>query len=160
MTGKTHQLAGVATGVIVSQFVPTVKGKLLFVAGCWFGSLIPDIDHANSKISRMTILLHYLFAWCGHRTLTHSIVGVLLFSLIMIPLGVNTATIGLVIGYMSHLLMDSLTVAGIPLFYPHKKKYRLMRIRTGSEGEVVVFGMIVLAMILYFYILFDMGGLK
>lgn len=160
MTGRTHIIAGVAVGIIASQFVPTIKQKAMLIGGCWIGSLIPDIDTPNSMISKATVLIHYLFSWCGHRKLTHSILGVLLFSLVIILLGVNALSIGLIMGYMSHLLMDSLTVQGIPILYPKLKRYRIGKVRTGSEQEMAVAAVIVLGVILYFYLLLNIGGIK
>jgi membrane-bound metal-dependent hydrolase YbcI (DUF457 family) len=45
---------------------------------------------------------------------------------------------GLVIGYISHLLADLVTVRGCPIFFPiSKKNIKFMNIKTGSQGEYI-----------------------
>ena len=46
--------------------------------------------------------------------------------------------IGFCVGWFSHLLLDLLTVKGIPVFYPFiKKKYNLLRFKTNKDEEFV-----------------------
>lgn len=46
--------------------------------------------------------------------------------------------IGLSIGYLSHLLVDMLTVSGVPLLYPYSEKmYRAARLTTGEDDKWV-----------------------
>ena len=43
-------------------------------------------------------------------------------------------TTGIIVGYVSHLLMDFMTRAGIPLLYPFtNKKYHIMSLKTGRD---------------------------
>jgi len=56
-------------------------------------------------------------------------------------------------GYTSHLLADSLTKSGVPLFYPYKKPIRVLpkslALRTGSLNETLLFALLALALILW-----------
>lgn len=46
--------------------------------------------------------------------------------------------IGLSVGYLSHLLVDMLTVSGVPLLYPHSNKmYRIGNLVTGEDDKWV-----------------------
>ena len=46
-------------------------------------------------------------------------------------------SIGLGLGYLSHLLLDSLTVSGIPLFGANRDNVRLATLRTGESERLV-----------------------
>jgi inner membrane protein len=89
----------------------------------------------------------------GHRTLSHSLLGVAIIYKIMqllMPVIFNPNYIypnvvfwALMIGYISHLVADSTTREGIPLFFPLKinigiPPLKFLRIRTGSWVENLV----------------------
>jgi len=77
----------------------------------------------------------------GHRGFTHSLLAVAaaIWGLdqsqapALLPTGVKDA---LIIGYLSHLLGDWLTPAGIPLLWPSKRRYRLPGWPLKSGGAV------------------------
>ncbi|MCA0985078.1 metal-dependent hydrolase [Halobacillus yeomjeoni] len=97
------------------------------------------------------LLLPVLIMIRGHRKMTHSLlfVGVLIvYSIIlqqvfMIPWLYLS---GLIVGVVSHLFADYITVKGIPLAYPLSKKHVqfILTFKTGSDMErLVVFSLIV-----------------
>ena len=46
---------------------------------------------------------------------------------------------GYITGYTSHLLLDFLTKAGIPIFYPFsRKRYHLLSIKSGGIAELMI----------------------
>lgn len=48
--------------------------------------------------------------------------------------------VGFFVGYLSHLFLDALTVAGVPLFAPiSQKKYRLLKLKTGRHEKIATF---------------------
>jgi membrane-bound metal-dependent hydrolase YbcI (DUF457 family) len=57
----------------------------------------------------------------------------------------------LTIGYMAHILGDFVTIEGVPLFYPVKKKVGLKLFRTGSGVESFVGFLIILANLYFLY---------
>lgn len=73
-----------------------------------------------------------------HRGLTHSIKGFCYFSLLFIPLLSDIYLKFFMLGYASHLLADYITVYGIELFYPIKKRYGLKIFKTGSIQEHIL----------------------
>lgn len=97
-------------------------------------------------------------ALVSHRTVTHSL-------LMVIYLGWTVNLIwpewmwAFVVGYLSHLIADALTVSGIPFFWPWSQKISLsligIRIRTGSAVDqaigVISFGLFILG-IFYLFI--------
>lgn len=109
------------------------------------GGLLPDLDHPESTLGRRIPFISLpLSALFGHRGMTHGLlatVGLLaiLFAVTAMP---NYTTFRalvapLCIGYLSHLLGDSLTPSGIPLLWPHKRTYSFRLFRTRSWQETV-----------------------
>ncbi|MFG0832713.1 metal-dependent hydrolase [Aeromonas bivalvium] len=106
-------------------------------------SLLPDLDHPKSvlgqKVRWISVPLSRLF---GHRGFTHSLLAVALCAwglgsnamTDLMPVAVKDA---LILGYLSHLLGDWLTPAGIPLLWPIKQRFRLpgWPLRSGSAME-------------------------
>ena len=86
----------------------------------------------------------------GHRTLTHSLLGALLFALpVWLLLGdYPELSLALVTGYASHVVADALNTRGVPLFWPVGRTTRLLPggIRSGGALEVAVaLGVVMLA---------------
>ena len=161
MTGKTHLTAGSAAALTYLALLPQKPdfpiALGIFGAGV-LGSLLPDIDHKNSKITHMAkpvgTLVSFLF---GHRGLFHAPLFYLaLLGLFwkfcpipaLMPIGYS-----LFIGIGSHLLMDMLTVQGIPLLFPlTKQKIHVIGIRTSGKAEKAVWVLLmiyIVAMIAY-----------
>jgi inner membrane protein len=78
----------------------------------------------------------------GHRTLTHSLVGVLIFALpVWLFLGAfSNLALALVVGYASHVFADALNTRGVPLLWPLGKRFRLVPggVRSGGAVEIAV----------------------
>ena len=109
-------------------------------------SLLPDIDLPPAKIGRLfwfiSVPLERRF---GHRTLTHSVVGLLGLSLLLSPLLwlYPHAFICLLGGYWSHIWIDMLNVRGVDLFWPSPVRLvtpgnRNWRLAVGSKGEMIL----------------------
>lgn len=106
-------------------------------------SLLPDLDHPKSVLGQrvrwISVPLSNLF---GHRGFTHSLLAVALCAWGMgtdamtdlMPAAVKDA---LILGYLSHLLGDWLTPAGIPLLWPIQRRFRLpgWPLRSGGAME-------------------------
>ena len=88
----------------------------------------------------------------GHRTMTHSVFGVLLFSLlVLLFLGrFPNLALALIAGYASHVFADALNTRGVPLLWPVGKPFRLLPggVRSGGAVEVAV-ALVALAFTLY-----------
>lgn len=55
MTGKTHIAIGVAAGLTLSLGKP-INEQIFIVAASALGSLIPDLDHAKSKLNQKLLI--------------------------------------------------------------------------------------------------------
>ncbi len=101
----------------------------------------------------LSILLKVFFKkYFIHRGITHSIWGIIIINIfLLIPQNniyslpslfaslYNGAIWGINIGYISHLLSDSLTFAGIRPFFPFNLKISLNLFKTHSFTEKVLF---------------------
>ncbi|WCK57721.1 metal-dependent hydrolase (plasmid) [Aneurinibacillus sp. Ricciae_BoGa-3] len=168
MNYKTHVIGGFSAGVFANEYLlphtnalyhlsPILMGSI-FVAGSVMGSKVPDIDHRGSHTGRnhqvASFAVNTMF---GHRGITHSpifvmgMMALLMFLSKMFLSGIfqalgNYFAIGFGIGIASHLLLDALTVGGIPLLYPFsKKKFHMLPLRTGGFLEKVFAVLLVLA---------------
>ena len=158
MNYRAHKIGGTCSGIIASALlfadnpsVLNIVSSLLIISGASLGSIMPDIDKPTSKVGRnifinpLSKVIHKQF---GHRTITHSVILSVLFLSILVASSYmykdipfyfySNFTIGFSVGYLSHLLLDALTVEGIPLFYPFsKRKYRFMKFRTSKHENLV-----------------------
>lgn len=141
MLYKTHILTGLLAGGTVLLAKP--DPQLYFLSAAVVGSLLPDIDEPNSYAGRKAKGISYFIkSIFGHRGITHSLLGTGIISIIIYFL-LNHYNLNLQIlqmfnlGYLSHLLTDLITKAGIPLFYPYKKRIKIPLIRTGGKREFI-----------------------
>ena len=121
MTGKTHLVAGIVTGIGMAYAsnrfgISDGTSRGLLVVGCGVGSLLPDIDIETSLLGRF--IPGWLF-W-RHRTVTHSIFFMGIIGMIGVLLKINVGlNLGVVVGIGTHLLLDAMTPRGLPyLLFP------------------------------------------
>ena len=171
MLGHTHALIGsatiigmqVATGFIQLHVIDGIPaGPVFCLTAGVVGALLPDIDAKESTINQELglagNLFHLMLNAFGvkHRGLTHTGLTALIVMglglLIGSHLGFSDVGLAFGLGYLSHLLADSLTKAGTPFLWPLADKMYLLpkplRIRTGSPVETLLFmalGAVVLA---------------
>ena len=135
------------------------------------GSLLPDLDASESKVKHLRLPLgrrrrnsikpfgvvsdtaHVIF---GHRGLLHSLVAVLLLTgaLVIVQLvvgGSDQLYLALLLGYTSHLLIDSFTKSGTQLLYPLSTTIRFLphpiAVRTRSIVDYLIAGAIVFVLL-------------
>ena len=84
----------------------------------------------------------FLVRTVGHRTLTHSFVGLLLF---LIPVWLLFGRfpdlfLAIAAGCTSHIVADALNTPGVPLLWPLDWRFRLLPggVRSGGIAEVLV----------------------
>lgn len=173
MTGKTHQIIGITSGLTYLMFAiaPTYSPATLavVVVGSHLAALLPDLDRASSmfwnSVPMGRVAGYVTDPFIKHRYISHSILGVLIFyglvhyllSLFPTYWGVNVsiALVSCVIAYCSHLVADMITVQGIPLLFPYKRMFGIppkpfegVRIVTGKWFEnLVIFPFINLLLI-------------
>ncbi len=146
MKAATHAAFAGVVGVTAAGFGAhpgTVGAGALLL-----GALLPDVDTAHSGLGRwvrpVSTRLERKF---GHRTLTHSLLGTLVVACVFswLLLLNPAALVWLLIGYLSHLLLDTANVSGVPLLWPWRLQFwlvgnRAWRVPYGSPQEFVWFG--------------------
>ncbi|NEU30457.1 metal-dependent hydrolase [bacterium LRH843] len=152
MTGKTHIAGGMAACLIADTMISTYQSAPAFYISGFVGALLPDICQTNSKIGRrLPILSRTISHIFGHRKLTHSLLFLLLTLLLFSTMSQDYSMIrdGLLIGMLSHMILDACTVNGIYFFYPFKVKVRIpFYTRTGGPIEMIVFAVLTLYILL------------
>jgi len=150
MNYKTHINGGILIGLYVSSQMinaPIASTGVLLV-GTFVGSILPDIDHKNSYIGQKAKLISKTInKLAGHRQLFHApLMYLLLYSISLgmikdklLVVGVK----GLFLGILSHLVLDSFTIGGLPWFYPFsKKRFSLSNMKTNGRLEDVLCGIL------------------
>ncbi len=130
MTAEGHLLFSIACAV----FAKNAELTPVLAQGDWWHivpsailtCLLPDIDHPKSFLGqRLKWISKPIARAFGHRGFTHSLLAV--FALLAtfylkVPEGwfiPADALQGMVLGYLSHILADMLTPAGVPLLWYH-----------------------------------------
>jgi inner membrane protein len=158
MTAPNH-IAGsfVFTGIMCSFWNINIFASISSVVAIATFSILPDIDNPRAIIGRcvypLALLLNRQF---GHRTLTHSLLFVfstviLASFLVKICHGNEHLHIIIFFSLSSHLILDMLTLHGVPLLYPFRRNTCVMpgnpdfRLRTGNiKTEGIVFVIFIL----------------
>ena len=176
MNYKTHKIGGICAGaIVVSSVVPNTLNSLasfdvksisiasLIMVGSVIGSSIPDIDKRGSHISKKLGIVSAFASMTGHRKFFHSPIFIIIFSGILNYLALYldgvyqslyyTFIIGLTFGMISHLIVDSMTVTGIPLLYPiTDRKFKIAKFRTNRDESLVSLMLVVITTFIVFLI--------
>jgi membrane-bound metal-dependent hydrolase YbcI (DUF457 family) len=170
MRGITHLTIGANMVWLPMLFGVDVAPWLVIVPA--FTALLPDLDASESYIKHLSVgayvghekvairpfvipalIFSKIF---GHRSVLHSIfILAILAALayVFVPAGYTLYATLAILGYASHLMIDSLTKSGVEAFWPIKRNVGLLprrfRVKTGGlldtllllagAGGVVVF---------------------
>ncbi len=122
MNGTAHKFGGLLAGIWMSYAMHlTIPMAIIVMLISIMGASIPDIDR--------------ILPFFTHRGFMHTPVGAALFTIVfkLILITLNTTIvleIAFLVGYISHLIMDTFTCMGIMWFYPISKK----RLRINFRG--------------------------
>jgi inner membrane protein len=177
MTGRTHDLAAftamsyvVATQPLNEITLPTV---LVSISANFIGGLAPDIDQSTATLwhrfrggSILGRLITPILG--GHRLMSHSIIGIFIFGIVakvilgwlhtFLLVDVDVVWWAFMIGFISHLIMDSFTREGVYWLFPIPLRLGFpplgfLRMKTGGLLEKsFVFPMLIMANIAIYYL--------
>lgn len=164
MTARTHDLAALNALAIIALLSPggtvTLGTALIALLANQIGGIAPDIDQPTAPLWRNLPIFRVFGKFTGkllggHRFLSHSILGVVLFGFLSKALlafihpimpRIDTSVVwwAFMIGLVSHLVMDTLTKEGVPWLLPLPWKiglppFKKLRITTGKFGEKGLF---------------------
>ncbi len=177
MTRVTHQMIALLSTFWLLIIYPLSVGPVLALLATLFtmvGALFPDIDQPTANIwhqfvgGRAAGKVFSAFSG-GHRNVTHSALGLVLvgwglnwvfqqfFKAAYQP-GLHYIWLAFMIGYLSHLIADTMTDRGVPWLWPLPISIKIppgpeeVRVTTGSFVEMVLLrlGIIVAATILLY----------
>lgn len=171
MRGPTHAMAGATTaGLFLAFSIPTTTPILVLSVIGALAALFPDLDNSESTLENLRIMgvrplkipAYFIDKLFKHRGFLHSLLAVALLTFLLfgfLPQVPKDILLVILFGYLSHIVLDSLTPVGLPWFYPVDRNFRLIPkitcITTGSFGETIFFvGLVVL-----YAIFLDAAGL-
>lgn len=156
MTGKTHIIGGLAASLAFAQV--TNYDPVLLVGAGVIGAVVPDICHGGSKIGRaFPVVSKVINSLFGHRSFTHSLLFLVLMAVLMDSFVTNESVkAGILVGMVSHLVLDMATKNGIKLLFPLTIRVRFpITTRTGGAVEHVVLAALSLLSVYFGYEAFD-----
>ncbi len=176
MTGRTHDMSAFTALTLTVIILPlqhiTLATGITAVAANLVGGLTPDIDQPTAKlwhdIPAGTIVGRIIDPFLGgHRTISHSIIGVVLFGYLskigltalshVLLVNMTFVWWAFMIGFISHIIMDLFTHEGEPLLFPINFHFgfpplKELRIKTGGIIEkLIVFPGLILINAYLFY---------
>jgi len=176
MTGRTHDLAAFTALGIVVLISPvekiTLSTALVAIVANMVGGIAPDIDQPTAPFWR-NLPIGGMFGRTlarllgGHRFLSHSLLGIFLFGVsfryilsVFHPsfpkLDMEIIWWAFMIGFVSHLVMDTFTHEGVPWLLPLPVKFGLppirpLRVKTGGFMERFILFPVLIILNLYIY---------
>jgi membrane-bound metal-dependent hydrolase YbcI (DUF457 family) len=168
-------------GLLIPDVTPAVQLFMMYPAASW-ASTLPDLDHCIDNVKEQTpvnILIHKLLhltkpkhrSWQTHSVLVTGGFCFLLWSLTRLLFALQGNTIetiylrlivtGVTLGIASHLVLDSLTTAGIYIIPGYKFRVvpKTKAFATGTRWESMIFRILfILVAILFLDILLSLFG--
>jgi len=170
MTARTHDLAAITLLGLVVMINPlqniTLATVLVAILANQIGGIAPDLDQPTAPFWRNLPEGHIAGKFFGkmvggHRFLSHSLLGLVLFGFlaklllqflhpIMPHVDIGLVWWAFIIGVISHLLMDTITKEGVPWLLPIPIKFgvppvKALRVTTGHWVEgLVIFPLLLL----------------
>lgn len=173
MKYETHKLCGVissfAVGNIILSDIPIFKRVVFLVVISIFGGLggtFPDVDAKNNNWNK---IFGSIFKF-RHRGKMHSLIPYIIVYLVIYKKILTNvqrhelvilyiiAISGFLIGVISHLALDIITVRGVPILYPFtKKNYNILNLRTEKHDKYISF---ILKLLVAIYIFNEIKNYK
>ncbi len=177
MTGRTHDLAAFTalSYIVATQSMPKISlaTALVALSANFIGGLAPDIDQPTAdlwnRIPAGSIIGRILCPILGgHRFISHSLLGIAFFGVILhyalhlahtvLLVDMNIVWWAFMIGFVSHLLMDTITREGVPWLFPIPihigiPPFKFMRMKTGGmiEKSIIFPGLILANSYIYYH---------
>lgn len=137
---ETNQVFDKVTIITLLTIVVCIGLEYFFNIGIY--KLIAKRTNIEEIIT--TLILFFIMCIIGsrtnHRSFTHSILGLIIYSLILYISLPKVFIISFMIGYISHILLDLLNHKGLKLFFPLKKRFCFDLFDSSGVVNNIIFG--------------------
>ena len=142
----THVLLGILFFLLFRGYF---SGNILLVFLLMLlGSVLPDLDEPHSKINQWSGVLGRIISFFfKHRGMFHSLLFAGIFLILLGYFWQWPYAIALALGYLAHLLIDSITPLGVQLFYPFSRHKIRGPVRTGGAWELFLLALFIVLII-------------
>lgn len=155
MKYETHKLCGVissfAVGNVILSDIPIINRIIFLVVISICGGLggtFPDVDAKNNNWNKIFGSI-FKFRHRGkmHSLIPYIIVYFIIYNKILTSVQKHElvtlyiiAISGFLVGVISHLVLDIITVRGVPILYPFSKKnYSILKLKTEKHDKYISF---------------------
>lgn len=143
----THMAFGLLFGLLSLYFFHPAN-KYLFLGVVVFSSLLPDLDHPQSKLGRKLFVSKIFNIFFGHRGFFHAVwIPIGIWLVLSFGFGISYGS-AVFVGYFAHLFSDGLTKAGVNLAHPLHQLRMQGFVETGGITEHVLFFFVVIVSII------------
>lgn len=147
MMAHTHMAFGLLFGLLSLSFLHPAN-KYVFIGIVIFSSLLPDLDHPQSKLGRKLFFSRIFNIFFGHRGFFHAIwIPLAAWLILSLGFGISYGS-AVFIGYFAHLFSDGLTKSGVNLVHPLHQLRMQGFIETGGVVEHLIFFAVVILSII------------
>lgn len=168
MVGINHITGGIAVTATMCSFSDiNLFSRIEYLIICIIGSLISDIDNTRSILGKILLpISKYIAKNYGHRTITHSFLFIISTTLIVYffeQFTLSNITLIFFYAIISHVVLDMLTIQGVPFLYPFSKLIFVipgdakMRIQNKNMKSQAIAFVVFSCFILFSYSLFQNG---
>ncbi len=119
------------SGLVIGFWI----GDVRTAAASAVGALLPDLDSPHSFLGRRAGLAgNMLRLFVEHRGIMHSGIAAAIVTLTALtaPDAERHILLAVAAGYVSHITLDALTMSGVPLLWPSRRRFRLLALRSGG----------------------------
>lgn len=143
----THLSFSFLLGLLIIRYADVSLNPFVFMFILLMATLIPDIDYPGSFLGKKLKLSFLSFK---HRGFFHSITpGVILSIILFLFIQNSYYALAVLLGFASHLLLDSLTKTGIAPFWPSKLRVKGKLKTTGFVDWILLLGFLMLIILLF-----------
>ena len=160
MMGTTHVAFAVLCYYIIAYFAKLPFEAPMVLTLLIIGSLIPDIDHPRAFLNQQFYLFKRASGSFGglvtHRGIVHSFLAAVIATAVVGIIAIfyqleMLAVMCFFLGFVSHLVADTLNPAGIKWLQPFSKAKVKDGIRTGSAIEKIFLLVTIVAVVAIVY---------
>ena len=132
----THLSFSFLIGLLIIKYFNISFNPFVFILILLAATLAPDIDYPGSFLGKRLKISILFFK---HRGVFHSIIMGVIFSIILFIFTENSYyALAVLLGYASHLFLDSFTKTGVAAFYPSKLRIKGKLKTTGFVDWVLL----------------------